>query len=382
MGRLNHIKRWRGELTSEEAVAKVQAVCAEAPWGWVFPRRKVTSRTWRTWVVNLAADDDPGGPWVHVDARQGRIRRVEHKPPADRRVRLAAGGLVVVLLVLITVLYFLSPVCGDDVLSTGRVVVACRHLQATDPPIIAIGIVILAAFGVFYTEISGFGITLKRKIDEVDWNARAGLQLAERNQKEAKRVDETMDDLAEYNAERNRKEVKGSQGYMPEDTNTVHASDVSKFESEGQPPVDTSMRDLASQYNTLRGTMASGDRRTEQMTQTVQEMRVLLKGAEGFDLAGYLASDDRGMRLAAYAYLMEHPAPQSRQQLIDAAIREDKPFGQYWALRAIRQQLTATVDPLRNEDLAKLTGLAQRLGAGTDRAREIQAILELIRSGQ
>jgi hypothetical protein len=364
MSQGKRLKRWRGAMTRDQAVAFAAAECREAGWAWRLQRRNDARRAWRTWIVHFAVDDEPSGPWIHVDARKGVVGRVEHKPPNDRRLRLAASGLLVLMVLLMTAVFFLGHVCDDEVTTSGRVVSACRHLQATDPPVIAIGIVVLAAFGIFYSEISGFGISLKRRVDELDQTAQAGLQLAKSNREDTKRLDETTGDLADYN-----REVRDSHA-PPIDMRTL---------KEDESPASLRVRQFAAQYNLLRGTMPSGDQRTLLMTRIVRDLRALLKNVPSFDVSEHLSSPDRGLRLAAFAYLVDHESRQHLSLLLEVAVAEDKPFGQYWALRAIRWQ-TRTTPRLNLDGLHKLEVLAQRAGPGTDRAREVDAILALERS--
>jgi hypothetical protein len=276
---------------------------------------------------------------------------------------MAAGGLVVAVVVALTALFFSGRVCNDQV-SSGKVVSACRHLQASDPPVIAMGIVILAVLGVFYSEISGFGISLKRRVDEVDQTARKGLQLAEQNQEDTQRLRETTEDLTDYNREV-RDQPTGTPGPASGE--------------EAESPT-ARVRDLADQYNRVRATMPSGDDRTRRMEDIVNELRRLLKHIPDFDATEYLRSANRGLRLAAYAYLLEHEAPQYFQELLKAVYAEDKPFGQYWALRALRQQVLTTGEFLRDVDVTELSSLAQRLGPYQDRARLANEIVAAARS--
>lgn len=336
----------------------------QAPWAWKFQRRTVTTRIWHTWIIHLAVDDRPSGPWIHIDTRNSKIRRVEYTPPADRWRRIAAGSLLAVAVILIFAAFFPGRVCDDQVVSSGKVVSVCRHLQATDPPVIALGIVVIAALGVFYSEISGFGISLKRRVDEVDQAAREGLQLAEQNQKVTKRLNETADDLTTYN-----REVRSQAAETP----SLAGSE------EAESSLDRQVRDLAARYNTLRGTMPSSDERTRLMADIVRDLRNLLREVPDFDVAKYLSSTDRGLRLAAYAYLLEHEAPQYRSQLVGVVYDEDKPFGQYTGLEALQYQ-GRTAERLPEEDLRKLSFLAQKLGPGEDRTRLINDIIALERS--
>ena len=54
---------------------------------------------------------------------------------------------------------------------------------------------------------------------------------------------------------------------------------------------------------------------------------------------------------------------------------EDKPFGQYWALKAVAHQLSAGPAWLDDDARDKLTLLKNRLGGGTDRALILSDIL-------
>src|SRR3954468_3725562 len=60
------------------------------------------------------------------------------------------------------------PVCDDQVVNGGQVIEVCRHIQLTDPPVAALGLVMLALVGVFFPEISGFGVSLKRAVTQAE----------------------------------------------------------------------------------------------------------------------------------------------------------------------------------------------------------------------
>jgi hypothetical protein len=55
--------------------------------------------------------------------------------------------------------FFSVRVCEDRLTSAGGVTSVCRPLALTDPPVAAVGLVMLAPLGVFFSEVSGFGIT-------------------------------------------------------------------------------------------------------------------------------------------------------------------------------------------------------------------------------
>lgn len=155
--------------------------------------------------------------------------------------------------------------------------------------------------------------------------------------------------------------------------------ELAKTLGEAESSVDGQVRELAVRYDTLRGKMPSSDQRTVLMADIVRELRNLLREVPDFDVAKYLSSTDRGLRLAAYAYLMEHKAPQHRRQLVRVVCAEDKPFGQYTGLEAIRYQ-GQTAERLRDDDLSMLSSLAQRIGPGEDRTQLVNDIIALERS--
>jgi hypothetical protein len=72
---------------------------------------------------------------------------------------------------------------------------------------------------------------------------------------------------------------------------------------------------------------------------------------------------------------MENGVPEYWAVLVNAAINEDKPFGQYWALRAIDRQITVGAVELDYQSRQKLAGLQMQLSFGTDRAILLRKIL-------
>jgi pimeloyl-ACP methyl ester carboxylesterase len=154
---------------------------------------------------------------------------------------------------------------------------------------------------------------------------------------------------------------------------------ASPLRNAGESSVEPSVRDLALRYNVLRETMPSGDPRTIAMAGIVRELRNLLRDVPDFDVARYLSSSDRGLRLAAYAYLQEHEDLQYRSELVSVVCDEDKPFGQYTGLEALRNQGRAA-ERLDEDDLRKLSSLARRLNPGEDLTKLVNDIIALERS--
>lgn len=259
------------------------------------------------------------------------------------RLRLFAGGGVVVAVAAILAAFQWWRVCDEQVTGTGRIVTVCRHMATTDPPVVVLGALTLVLLSMFYAEISGFGVTLRRKVAEIDERADA--------------LQETVGDLAEFNREQ-----------------VIGRGPEFEITQAGTVP-DPRIAALAKRYDTLRWTMPSGRERTRRMGEVVRQMQESLLDAPDFDVAGHLAHDDRGVRLAAYAHLRAHTAPELVSALVDAAVHEEKPFGQYTALRALLHQRDAGA-VLVDHDRLVLREMRDRVGPETDRGQLITALLD------
>lgn len=149
---------------------------------------------------------------------------------------------------------------------------------------------------------------------------------------------------------------------------------------ESTPPKDQ-LRVLTERYNVVRERQPSGYERTAEMTRIAVSMGEVATQVLGFPWAADLFSDDRGVRLAAYAYLMTQPSVEAVVPLVKSITeKEDKPFGQYWGLRALGQafeqrvvdsEVAATIEPT-------LRSYSNNMKPGTDRRVLVEAILKLI----
>jgi hypothetical protein len=155
--------------------------------------------------------------------------------------------------------------------------------------------------------------------------------------------------------------------------------------ADSQDPVQDDVRDpveglrgLASDYNHVRATRRAGFERTSAMTAIVREMEVIARNTDLFDWRSALESPDRGMRLAGYTYLRTRPQRGAAEPLVATLLREDKPFGQYWALKSLRAVAEEDSDVARFEP--KLKEFQRHLEPHTDRAREIAKLLKEIDS--
>jgi hypothetical protein len=144
-----------------------------------------------------------------------------------------------------------------------------------------------------------------------------------------------------------------------------------------QGDVERRIDDLARQYDEARLKLPSSAERTRQMTAIVSQMISALTEVQprDFDVTAHLASSDRGQRLAAYAYIYANPDPRRAQELVGALLAEDKPFGQYWALRALSRLVEINPAALDRNSVRDLERLQQRLGYGTDRWYQVREIL-------
>src|SRR5207244_3347337 len=99
---------------------------------------------------------------------------------------------------------------------------------------------------------------------------------------------------------------------------------------------------------------------------------------DDFNTAAHLASSDRGLRLAGYAYLYANPNPSMVPQLIDSAAKEDRPFRQFWAIRSLYIQAETNPQSFDGNSVRRLRELEMDLPPGTDRAHELKRLLNLL----
>jgi hypothetical protein len=140
---------------------------------------------------------------------------------------------------------------------------------------------------------------------------------------------------------------------------------------------DETFKHLMRDYEHVRSTQSASAARTQAMTAIVRKMIELTPSLQKFDVAKALMSNDRGERLAAYAFLYARPNLQFIEHLVTSVTRlEDKPFGQYWGLQAISRVVTSR-ESVSVPDAARLQlrQYAQALPRGTDRDYEIRKIL-------
>ena len=133
---------------------------------------------------------------------------------------------------------------------------------------------------------------------------------------------------------------------------------------------------LGTRYEQVRNSMAPGSPRTEAMTRVVAEMLKAAASIRELDIRPLIASSSRGERLAGITYAHEHPASGKAEPLVASLTNiEDTPFGQYWALRALRR--IAGVDPrvFAGRLCERLLAYRKKQKPGTDRYYEVTELL-------
>ena len=99
--------------------------------------------------------------------------------------------------------------------------------------------------------------------------------------------------------------------------------------------------ELAAKYNLIRASQQSSHARTKTLTQMVGQMAALAREMPDYPWQEALSSDDRGRRVAAYAWLYARPTADASELLTQTLTtgREDTDFGQYWNLQALQRCL-------------------------------------------
>ena len=99
--------------------------------------------------------------------------------------------------------------------------------------------------------------------------------------------------------------------------------------------------ELVAKYNLIRASQQSSHARTKTLTQMVGQMAALAREMPDYPWQEALSSDDRGRRVAAYAWLYARPTADASQLLTQTLTtgREDTDFGQYWNLQALQRCL-------------------------------------------
>lgn len=297
------------------------------------------------------------------------------------RVRQGLAALVIVLILAAAYPVFVSTeVCEQEATQAGQIVEVCRRLQMTDLPVLAGAAALLVALGTFFTEVGAFGISLKREVAQ----AKSSADNAKSSAENAKAASEAAARAAELAGVVSRKAEEAAAFAQGAERSVAKAEQLFtqlamyRIEPQSTSDADENIRPLAAEYNAARE-LPRGPRRTELMTNIVARMVMLAnsQGPKEVDVAPWLGSKDRGLRLAAYAFLHTNPAPAMTPLLAQSAVEEDKPFGQYWALRALRRQVSLDPESLDLNSRRRLEDLLINVGPSTDRGYELHQLLEI-----
>lgn len=324
--------------------------------------------------------------------------------PARPRSRRAVVLLVIIFVVTAT-LFQTVRVCDQQLTGAGKVVETCRHLQAADPPVLVSAVLLLLVATLLFdlNEVAMLGVSMKRNVadakaaaesaQDAALSAERALSGAQESAKSAAlslegaeaaglRVTEAAD--AARSAENHARGAEASAAKLEE---LVRISVNRVPERKSTPPgvdVEREARKLASKYNDIRAEKRSGSERTEEMTGVVSEMISLFaanRNSQALDAAAWLGDQDRGIRLASYVFLHTLPDVALIDPLAHSALRRDnRPFDQYWALRALRRHAEIAGN-LNHNDRRALQGLLDSVGPATDRGHEIGEILRLTADG-
>jgi hypothetical protein len=220
------------------------------------------------------------------------------------------------------VMFFAVSVCEDALAGTDKVEL-CRHPNLTDSFMAPVAALMLLALSPFFAEISGFGITIKGRLDAVEAEAA-----------EAR----------------------------------VQARDAL----------------LASKYNAVRGQFRAGAERDAGMQDVWREMLETLRGESDFDVEQHIGNGQNpGLRLAGYAYLYTHPHSRWTGMLFEAIDADRAHFNQEMGLRTLARILEdddcRSLTPELRQRLSLLRDKFRRQSSKRDeskRAHEIDKILE------
>jgi len=243
--------------------------------------------------------------------------------------------------------FFAFRVCEDRINDAGTRQTVCRHVVLTDPPIAAVGLVMVGALGIFFSEVSGFGFTLKSRVDQA---VQAGEEAARRAASAEDRAHLAMSEA-----------------------------------SEAKRQVREALR-AAAMYRQAREDLPAGPERDAAMRQAVKMMAAdyASNSNDDLDLRSLLEDrSDEGNRLAAYVSLRERPRPEWFAGLVRALLQESKPFNEETALEALHAALDGHCDQL-DADLRRqlierrdrYADRAQRRHRSSKRAALIDRILE------
>lgn len=135
--------------------------------------------------------------------------------------------------------------------------------------------------------------------------------------------------------------------------------------------------ELVALYHELRSREFPG--RTAELDQLFGMLLKVVAALQDFDVLSALRSADAGVRLTGYAYVYERPGAALLNPAIDALLREEIRFNQYWALNAI-DRITSRGDllPVPAAMVDRLRSFAASLPDSSNRKRRITELLDRV----
>jgi hypothetical protein len=242
-----------------------------------------------------------------------------------------AGWVLILFGVVFLFMFYLSfTVCEDHVSNSGQVSRVCRHTQISDPPVVAIGLIIITGLGLIFSEVSGFGITLKRQLDQASHDA-----------SEAK----------------------------------TQSSEAKRQSQEAL---------LAAKYSAILTYKTASSERAAEISEVFGEMRDAVAQAQDFDVLAHLSNkNDAGMRFTGYAYVSMNPDSKWIPAFIRSIEEETIPINEEVALRVLKDEILKNDckyldghlrETLRARSEKYTTEAAEKGKKGSNRARIIQEI--------
>ncbi|MFJ2770281.1 hypothetical protein [Streptomyces sp. NPDC087300] len=278
--------------------------------------------------------------------------------PTHPIAKIFTSILIILLLGGLAAIFFSVKICEEQVTSRGAVVNVCRHVSSTDPPVMGIVLAAVALLaGVFFSEVSVFGITFKKQIERIQEETREAKEQAEESGRSTEEIREAL--------------------HVTESDLYESVQRLRSGNAETEPAASDVLDLMAQEYNEIRLAMPSGDERTKAMTDIVRRMKAETRERADFDPVPFLESTDRGLRLVGFAAMCVHSHTDLIPRLVEIAILEDKPFGQLWALNALEKQLTYSPFALDTTSAERLQNFLTTLPYRSDRAIRIRHILQL-----
>jgi hypothetical protein len=316
----------------------------------------------------------------------GVVGDVRAATRTKRKARLVGGailGIVALALVPLTIWWFEGArVCNEQLTRDGLSVPVCRHLDLSDPPVVAAAAVLLFLLFIFLPvqEVSVLGIGLKKQLEEAKEAAKSATNAAESAQRAAKSAKEAQE--AAGKAQRLAEGAENSARRGAQDVIALRNVPASELAGKTElMDISAEVERLSTRYDENR----TRPMREPEQSNIVAEMAILF-GRPGlypgpFEPFTALADDSMGKRVAGYVYFDQHTDnPKAAfEALIKAVQDEPKEHrnGQYLGLRAARRQVEAQPGIVSLQNRRALEALLSTVGSGTDRAYELRQILAL-----